>query len=92
MTPNESKNELKVMVLSDLAEICKKLAEHSDVPKALRAQAAEFVTKFNSLVPYRGKGNASQHFQGEQLIVQIALFLPKILEIHSWPADAPSHL
>ena len=42
MTSNEAKNEMLVMVLTDLAGICKKLAEHSEVPDTLREQAHNF--------------------------------------------------
>jgi hypothetical protein len=35
MTTLESRNEMPVMVLTDLAEICKKLTENSAVPEEL---------------------------------------------------------
>lgn len=35
MTTLESRNEMLVMVLTDLAEICKKLTENSAVPEEL---------------------------------------------------------
>jgi hypothetical protein len=50
MTSNESKNEVEVMVLSDLAAICEKLAENSIAPESLREQAREFVAEFDWLV------------------------------------------
>ena len=81
MTSNESKNEMLVMVLTDLAGICKKLAENSDVPEPLRVQARDFGEEFDSLSPYRGKGTADQHAQGELLLVRIARFLPRIVEM-----------
>ena len=86
MTSNESKNEMLVMVLTDLSGICKKLAENSVVPERVRAQAAQFVTEFNVLLPARGKGTADQHFQGEGLISRIARFIPEVLEVHAVPA------
>jgi hypothetical protein len=86
MTTSESRNEMLVMVLTDLAAICKKLAESPAFPENLRVRAHEFVLEFNSLVPVRGKGTAAQHFQGEQLIVKIARFLPRILEVQAYPA------
>jgi hypothetical protein len=49
MTSDQARNELKVMVLIDLAAICRKVAEHSEVPDALRAYASEMVEEFNSL-------------------------------------------
>ena len=77
-----------VMVLTELAAICNKLAEDPAVPQELRVKAREFVLEFNSLVPVRGKGTAAQHFQGEQLIAKIARFLPRILEVQAYPAIA----
>ena len=74
------KNEMEVMVLTDLAAICKKLGGNSAVPEELRVQARRLVEEFNSLLPDRGKGTAPQHFQGEQLLVRIARFLPRVLE------------
>lgn len=74
------KNEIEVMVLTDLAAICKKLGENAAVPEELRVQARRLVEEFNSLLPYRGKGTAPQHFQGEQLLVRIARFLPRVVE------------
>ena len=40
----ESKDEVLVMVLVDLAGICKKLAANSAVPDALRMRARQFAT------------------------------------------------
>jgi hypothetical protein len=80
MATPESKNEMLVMVLTDLAGICKKLAENSAVPETLRVQARKFGEEFDSLAPYRGKGTAHQHAEGEQLLTKIARFLPRIVE------------
>ena len=88
MSSPESRNEMLVTVLIDLAAICNKLAENPVVPENLRVRAREFVLEFNSLVPVRGKGTAAQHFQGEQLIAKIARFLPRILEVQAYPAIA----
>ena len=88
MPSNDSKNEMLVMVLTDLAAICKKLSENSAVPEQLQVQAARFVDQFNELLPYRGKGTAGQHFQGEKLIEKIARFLPRVLEVRAQPRDA----
>ena len=51
MTSNESKNEMLVMVLTDLVGICKKLAENSAVPESLRVKARELGEEFDSLSP-----------------------------------------
>jgi hypothetical protein len=88
MTSDQARNELKVMVLSDLAAICKKVAENSEAPDALRAYASEMVAEFNALLPARGKGNPSQHAQAETLLIKMARFFPRIIEIQSWPADS----
>lgn len=80
MTSNESKNEMLVMVLTDLAAICMKLAGSSAVPEELRVRARAFVDEFDALAPYRGKGTPGQHAQGEQLLMKIARFLPGIVE------------
>lgn len=85
MTSMESKNEMLVMVLTDLAGICKKLAENPAVPEKLRAEARKFGEEFDSLSPYRGKGTAAQHAQGEQLLTKIARFLPRVLEVRAEP-------
>jgi hypothetical protein len=77
-----------VMVLSDLAAICQKLSENSIVPKMLRDRASEFVEEFHSLVPYSGKGDAKVHFQAENLLIKIARFLARMVELQTWPADS----
>jgi hypothetical protein len=87
MDTNAARNEVKVMVVIDLAAICRKLAENSAVPDNLRAEAGELVEEFNSLLPVRGKGNPSEHAQGEALLIRMARFLPRVVEIRSWPAD-----
>lgn len=86
MTTMEAKNEMLVMVLTDLAGICKKLAESSAVPEKLRVEARKFGEEFDLLSPYRGKGTAAQHAQGEQLLAKIARFLPRVLEVQAAPA------
>ena len=89
MASSESKNEMLVTVLIDLAAICKKLVENPAVPETLRVQANEFVVEFNTLSQFRGKGTPTQHFQGEQLLVRIARFLPRVCEIQAEPATVP---
>jgi hypothetical protein len=90
MNENEVRNEVKVMVLVDLAAICKKLAENPTVPEGLRANARRLTEEFDSLLPARGKGTPSEHAHGEALLAKMARFIPKILDIHSWPADSSS--
>ena len=88
MTSNQAKNEVEGMVLSDLAAICKKIAENSAVPEKLRVKAGEFVEEYDSLVPHRGKGNANVHYQAESLLIRMARFIPRILDLEPWPADS----
>ena len=80
-----SRNEAKAMVLVDLAEICRKIANHPAFPEDMRAQAANYVKQYEFLLPMRGKGTADEHTWGETLLIQITGFLPKILELQSWP-------
>jgi hypothetical protein len=76
------------MVLSDLSAICKKLADDPVVPDDLRARAREMVEEFNELVGDRGRGNVSEHFEGETLLITMARFLPRVVEIRTAPEDA----
>jgi hypothetical protein len=90
MSPDElamhaSRNEAKAMVLVDLAEICRKVASHPAVPEAMREEARNYVKQYEFLLPVRGKANSDEQFWGETLLVQIAGFLPQILELRSWP-------
>ena len=78
-----------VMVLTDLSAICKKLTENSAVPEELRVRAREFVTEFDTLLQAGGKGTAGQHFQGEELLIKITRFLPRVLEVQAEPATVP---
>ena len=86
MSSNESKNEMLVMVLTDLAAICQKLAVNSAVPEELRVKAHQYVEEFNLLAPHRGKGTEFHHFHGEKLIEKIARLLPRLLEVQAQPA------
>jgi hypothetical protein len=56
-------------------------------PDTLRAEARELVEEFDFLLPFRGKGTALEHAQGELLLIKMARYLPKVVEIKSWPAD-----
>jgi hypothetical protein len=85
MTSNDSKNDILVMVLIDLAAICKKLADNPDVSDRARLKAHQFVEESNLLLPSRGKSEAQQHAAGEQLLTRIARFLPTLLEAEARP-------
>jgi hypothetical protein len=67
-----------MMIRSDLAALCQKLAENPVVPKRLRAEALGFVESCNSLLPYRSTANREAHFEREQLVFRITGFLPNI--------------
>ena len=75
-----SKDEVKVMVLCDLAAICKKLAGEPAVLEDLRLKAGEFVEEYNSLLPDRGRSTNPQHFEAAELLIRIARFLPRIVD------------
>jgi hypothetical protein len=92
MTSNHAKNEVEVMVLGDLAAICKKLADNSAVPERLRQQAGELVKEHDALVPFHGKGDAAMHFHGESLLIRMARFLPRIVDLQPCPEDASNLL
>jgi hypothetical protein len=86
MSENESRNDLKVMVLIGLGGICKQMVEHPATPEEMRQQAQTYVSQFESLLPARGKGNPEDHMQAEMLLEQIARFLSRITELHTYPA------
>lgn len=87
MTSNESKNEMLVMVLMNLGELCRSLAENPAVPAELRTQAQRFAEEFDSLLPYRRIGTPAQHAQGEKLLIRIARFLPRLVDVGAQPAS-----
>ena len=91
MVSNDEKTEVEVMVLADLAAICKKLAlSPALTDDGLRQEAARLAKEFDSLSPSRGKGTAAEHNQGEVLLIRIARFLPRVLEIHAEPRTMPA--
>jgi hypothetical protein len=83
MMSNDQKNEMEMMVLTDLAGICKKLADTPGFPDSLRAQAREFGNTYDSLLPYEGQGIIAQPEMVEALLGRIARFLPRVLEVES---------
>jgi hypothetical protein len=80
MISNDEKNDMEVMVLTDLAGICKKLAYNPGLPDQLRIQARQFGETYDLLAPHKGKGTFAQHQMGEELLMKIARFLPRVLE------------
>jgi len=80
----ESKSEMILMVLTDLAATCKKLAEHSAAPEELRTQARKFVEDFNALLQScQRRGTALQREECEDLLFAITRFLPSVLEVEA---------
>lgn len=77
-TEMTTKDDVKLMVLSDLAALCKKIAEQPTITKELRAQAQQFAGEYESLAPLADTSTNRRHFEEEQLLNQIARFLPKI--------------
>ena len=73
--------KMEVMVLTGLVAICKNLAKNSRVPEELQVKARKFVERYDSLVPDRGRNTTAQHAQGEELLIEIARFLPSVLEV-----------
>ena len=71
----QSKYEMKQMVLTELAGLCKRLGESSAITEEERAKVRQFVNEFDSLMSMRDKAIPSERFDGEQLVVQIARFL-----------------
>jgi hypothetical protein len=85
MKSSEWKNEMLVMVLTDLAAICQKLADNSLLPEELRVQARELIAEFNFFLPFRGKATPSQFCAAEVLLLRIAQFIPRVLEVQAEP-------
>ena len=75
-----SRDDVEVMILTDLAALCKKLAEDPIVPEKLRAQALGFAEEYNLLLPDLGKCDRRLHFEAGRLLIQITRFLPNIPE------------
>jgi hypothetical protein len=75
-----SRDDVELMILSDLAALCKKLAHNPIVPERVRAEALGFVENYNSLRPYEGTGSRPIHFDTEGLVIQITRFLPNVTQ------------
>ena len=80
MPTAESKYEMKRMVLSELGGLCKKLSESSAITDEQRTRISQFVTEFDSLTPMIGKGITAARFEGQQLLLQIARYLPQLVD------------
>jgi hypothetical protein len=71
---------MKRMVLIDLAVLCKKLSDSSAITEDQRLRLRQFLEEYNSLTPFSGKGIPDKVFGGEKLLIQIARFLPSVVE------------
>ena len=83
-----------VMVVTDLAAICQKLADNTLFPEGLRVQARQLVAEFNFLLQFRGKATASQFCAAEGYLIRIAQFLPRVIEVQveraqMWHSEGP---
>jgi hypothetical protein len=81
MTSLESKHQLIVMVLTDLAATCKMLSEHSAAPGHLQIRARQFVNDFNALSSSPQPIDAALQQEAQDLLVQIVQFLPNVLDV-----------
>ena len=82
MASLESSKEMIVMVLTDLAAICKKLAENAAVPEALQMRMRKYVENFNTLMSsQQGQGTGLHREEVEDLLFEIARTLPSVLEV-----------
>ena len=80
MTSLHEKCAMKRMVLTDLAALCKKLSDSSAITEDQRLRLRQFVEEYNSLTPFSGQGLPDKVFEGEKLLIQIARFLPYVVE------------
>ena len=76
----QSKYEMKQMVLTDLADVCKKLSESSAVTEEQRTQMRQFAKEFDSLLPFRGEDIPEAHFEGEYLLARMARSLSELAD------------
>ena len=76
----EEKYEMKLMVLTDLAAVCKKLSDSSAITEDQRVQVRHFVDVYNQLVPFYGEGTPEVVFEAHKLLIQMARFLPNVVE------------
>ena len=80
MTSRQQKNKMKLMVLTDLAAMCKKLSESSAITEHQRVQVRQFLEEYNSLLRFYGEGIPDKVFEGHRLLIKIARFLPSVAE------------
>ena len=80
MASDEAIKEMKAVVASELAAICKKVAENSAVPNYLRAKSGRMVQEFEA----HAKDNP---MHGGDQMADMALFLTQLADDGSWFAD-----
>ena len=75
-----STDDVKAMVLTDLAAICKKLAAEPAVLEHLRVKAGQLADEYNSLPQDPGRSTNFHHLESAELLIRIARFLPRIVD------------
>jgi len=78
MASMEEKFEMKRMVLTDLATLCKELSDSSAITQNQRVQVRQFVEEYNLVFPFFGKGILEMDFEGHKLLIRMARFLPNL--------------
>ena len=80
MASLQEKYEMKLMVLTDLAAVCKKLSDSSAITEDQRAQVRQFVEEYNRLLLFYREAIPEVLFEGHKLLIKIARFLPYVVE------------
>jgi hypothetical protein len=85
---DKARNKMQGIVESDLAAICKKVADNSDLPDHLRAKSRDLVQEFEAYSKNAAKDDSIRpeikREVGEALLVKMARFLPELTEDHAW--------
>ena len=79
MSALQSNHEMKKMMLTELVGLCKKLGKSSAIDEKQRAKVHQFVNEFDLLMSTGDDGIPSVLFEGQLLTIQIARFLPAIV-------------
>jgi hypothetical protein len=80
MPSPQEKHEMKLMVLTDLCALCKKLSDDAAITDEQRAQARHLVDKFVSLLQFKRKGVPEARVAGQELLTHMAQFLAQVVE------------
>jgi hypothetical protein len=71
---------MKLMVLTDLAAVCKKLIYSSAITEDQRLQVRQFVEEYDLLLPFYAEGIPEKVFEAHKLMIRMARFLPYLVE------------